>query len=462
MLVLPVKIRTMAFWPILYGSFLAVCLWVFTATVIYRSSGLTIPVMMPALVMVVVVTWFQALAWIPFSVRWLRDLIGITLTLALGALPIWILHRDPGASALVTALLLVYLAAGYALAVAALKADRRGDVWFSGSGPARAGAGAYRAVRLRLARPFGSAAMAQLWYEWRCHGLAMVGFFCGLMLLIWGMVVAAGKPIEAPLFPFILGLLLTGPFVTVGSIGTAIGRFRPMWIEHRESITFLTVRPMESAGFVVAKMRMALVTALFCWAYVLAGTTLCIVLSRSLPAAITTWNRFASLYPGGRAPAICGLGCLLMPAVTWRALTSSFPFAFSGRKRIAESAVWLYLAILLGLASGGVWLKDHPDQMPHVLAIAPWVVLMVAVLKAILAATAFRVALGRRLIGWPAFWSILASWAVLTALAVALVVLLDPPTAMVSRPALFLGIATYMPLARFPLATLAFDWNRHR
>src|SRR5262249_38232155 len=104
MLVLPVKIRTMAFWPILYGSFLAVCLWVFTATVIYRSSGLTIPVMMPALVLVVVVTWFQALTWIPFSVRWLRDLVGVTLTLALGALPVWILSRDPAASTFVTAL----------------------------------------------------------------------------------------------------------------------------------------------------------------------------------------------------------------------------------------------------------------------------------------------------------------------------------------------------------------------
>jgi hypothetical protein len=195
MLVLPVKIRTMVFWPILYGSLLTVCLWIFTATVIYRSSGLTIPLMMPALVLVVVVTWFQALAWIPFSVRWLRDLIGITLTLALGALPVWILSRDPAAGTLVSALLLVYLAAGYALAVAALKADRRGDVWFLRSGPGRAGAGATRAARLRIAHPFRSAAMAQLWYEWSCHGLGMVVFFLGLFILIWGKLVSTGKPI---------------------------------------------------------------------------------------------------------------------------------------------------------------------------------------------------------------------------------------------------------------------------
>jgi hypothetical protein len=109
-----------------------------------------------------------------------------------------------------------------------------------------------------------------------------------------------------------------------------------------------------------------------------------------------------------------------------------------------------------------MWLKDHPDKLPRVLAIAPWVVIMVAVLKAIIAAAAFRTAKCRRLIAWPACLSILAFWAALTGLAVTLVVLLEPPTALVSRPALFLGIATYIPLARFPLATLAFDWNRHR
>jgi hypothetical protein len=395
-------------------------------------------------------------------VRWLRDLFGITLTLPLGALPIWIITRDPAASTLVTALLLVYLVAGWALALAAVRADRRGDVWLRMPEFGRAGGSARRAVRLRTARPFGSVAIAQFWYEWRCHGLAMVGFLCGLMLLIWGCLVSAGKPVQAPIFPLILGLLLAGPFVTVGSIGPAIGRFRPMWIEHRESNSFVTVRPLESAAFVAAKMRMALVTVLLCWAYVLSGTALCIVLSRSLPAANTTWNRFASLYPGGRAPAICGIACLLMPAVTWRALTNGFPFVLTGRKWIAESAVWLYLAVLIGLVSGGMWLKDHPDKLPRVLAIAPWVVIMVAVLKAILAAAAFRTAICRQLIAWPACLSILAFWAALTGLAVTLVVLLDPPTALVSRPALFLGIATYIPLARFPLATLAFDWNRHR
>jgi hypothetical protein len=458
MLVLPVRNRTLVFWPVLYGSVLAVVPWVFTATVVYRSSGLAIPIIMPALILIVVVAWFQAIAWIPFAVRWLRDLLGITLTMALGAIPVWIAVHDPGARTLLTAVLLVYLAMGLALAMAALKGQRRGDAWSLRSGGESAGG----ALRLRSAAPFGSAVRAQFWYEWHCHGAAVLIYLCGLMLSIWIVVIAAGKPIEGPLFPFILGLLLAVPSITIGSIGPGIGRFRPFWVENRPNITFMAVRPMESGAFVAAKMRLALVTVVLSWVYILVGTAVCIVLSGSLPAAISTWRQVVSLYPDGRAPLICGLACILMPAITWRLMTDGFAFVLTGRKWIADGAVWLYLAVLIGLVSGGLWLGNHRDQLPRTLAIAPWLVAFGALLKAFAATATFRLTLRRRLIGWPTFWRILASWSALTGLAVALVILLDPPAALASKPALFLGIATFVPLVRFPLATLAFDWNRHR
>jgi hypothetical protein len=260
----------------------------------------------------------------------------------------------------------------------------------------------------------------------------------------------------------ILGLLLAAPSVTIGSIGPGIARFRPFWVENRPNITFMLVRPMESGAIVAAKMRMALATVLVSWAFILAGTLACVVLSRSLPAAISTWRRFVSFYPDGRAPLICGLACVLMPAVMWKLLTDAFPFVLTGRKWIADGAVWLYLAGLLALTSGGVWLGGHPDLLPRVIAIVPWLVVLVAMLKASIATVAYRLAMRRKLIGWPAFWCILVGWWALTSLACALVVLIGPPSALVSKPALFLGIATFVPLTRFPLATLAFDWNRHQ
>ena len=50
-------------------------------------------------------------------------------------------------------------------------------------------------------------------------------------------------------------------------------------------------------------------------------------------------------------------------------------------------------------------------------------------------------------------------------IAVGLAILLLPvstPSVPVSWPVLVLGIGLFLPLVRFPLATLAVEWNRHR
>ncbi len=462
MLILPVRCRTLVFWPMLYGALLAVIPWIFTAKVIYWSSGLTVPVLLPSLVLVVVVAWFQALAWAPLSVRWFRDIIAASATLGLGAVPIWILRSDPGAFSAVVAVLLAYLAGAVALANAALRADRRGDAWLGWFGGANAGRRAPRSVLQQVERAYASAARAQFGYEWRCHGPVLLGFLCGMMVLVWGCLLTAGKPIQAPMFPLILGLLLASPISAVGSLGPAAARFRPFWIEHRLSNTFLTVRPLESGGFVVAKMRLALVVVLVTWVFVLSGTALCFVLTRSLPAAMANWRVFASHYPGARAPLICVLVCILMPVAMWRLLTDGFAFVLTGRKWVADAAVFLYLAILTALVAGGFWVSNHLDQVPRLFAIAPWLVVFGAIIKAGLAAAAFRLAMRRRLISWPTFWGILATWLAFTVLGALLVILLEPPAGLGSKPAMILSIAAFVPLARFPLATLAFDWNRHR
>jgi hypothetical protein len=68
----------------------------------------------------------------------------------------------------------------------------------------------------------------------------------------------------------------------------------------------------------------------------------------------------------------------------------------------------------------------------------------------------------QKLIGWPAFWRFLTIWAAFTAAAIALGLLIQPPASLMSKPSLVLGAATLVPLIRFPLSTIAVDWNRHR
>ena len=64
---------------------------------------------------------------------------------------------------------------------------------------------------------------------------------------------------------------------------------------------------------------------------------------------------------------------------------------------------------------------------------------------------------------WGNVAGLLGLWLVLTACGIALAVLVGPmPYVSVSLPILVVSVAAIVPLARFPLATLALDWNRHR
>ena len=54
------------------------------------------------------------------------------------------------------------------------------------------------------------------------------------------------------------------------------------------------------------------------------------------------------------------------------------------------------LGILTALVAGGFWVSNHLDQVPRLLAIAPWLVVFGAIFKGGLAAVGFRAAMRRR------------------------------------------------------------------
>jgi hypothetical protein len=463
MLVLPVRTRSLVFWPMLFGSLIGVSLLVVTVKIVYRSSGVAIPIGLPALALVTIVCWFQAIAWFPLKVRPIRALIAAFATLALGSLPIWIVVQFGQESQfLIAAVLVAYLIAACALAFAALRADRRGDSWQLWFESEAGGRSLGRAASARSRHPFRSATAAQFWYEWNCHGRDVLSFLGLEMLAIWGIVLSGRRPITASLLPLILGLLLFAPIAVVGSAGSLIGRFRPFWVENRRFNTFMNVRPIASAELVAAKFRLAVLLVISSWVFVLIGTSACVLLSRSLSSAITVWHQFQSHYPGGQALAICVLACLLAPTLMFRMLTDGVPFAVTGRKWSADGAVLCYMMLLASLTAAGVWVAQHPEHLPRILQMMPWFVAFVAVLKASAAAAAFRAAMRRKLIDWTRFWRILMTWAAVTAAAITLVLLLAPPASAISKASLFVGAASFAPLVRFPLSALAVEWNRHR
>ena len=65
-----------------------------------------------------------------------------------------------------------------------------------------------------------------------------------------------------------------------------------------------------------------------------------------------------------------------MPALMFRMLTDGFPFALTGRKWMADGAVFCYVAVLVSVASAGAWLADHPATFACSLRSRPWLVVV--------------------------------------------------------------------------------------
>jgi hypothetical protein len=121
------------------------------------------------------------------------------------------------------------------------------------------------------------------------------------------------------------------------------------------------------------------------------------------------------------------------------------------------------VAVIVVGTAAGLWLPFHPEDRVHILAAFPWLVASPSILKVLVTSWAFRAAIRRGLIGGRSLFGIMALWLALVASAVGLAALTLPAwLAAETRVAAMVGIATFVPLARFALAPLALDWNRHR
>jgi hypothetical protein len=458
--VLPAKSATLAFWPMLYGSAVAAGLWIVTARIIFRSSGYPLRVWLPALALATLMCWLQGLAWMPLAVRWLRAMVVILTVQLLGAVPIWLIITERGTTAVLASVLIVLMGGAFVVGAVSVASDRRGRSWLPTPvclGFARRGSGSRK-------RPFRSAAAAQFWYEWNCHGLVLPGYVALPFALMWICLFTFQRSSVPPLqLAIVLSILALLSAIQANAIGPLVARLRPLLLGSRSSSTFVLVRPITSRQILLAKLRMVVPSVLMTVAIVFAGTGLWIVTTNNVTTVSNLLRLVSDRYPSARIPAILALAAVLVPALTARQLTSGFPFVLTGRRWIADGASWAFAIGLLALFSAGAWLAMHPVALPRFYAIVPGLVVGLAVAKGLIAIAIYRAALKRRLLDrrdvtrilglWLAFTSLVAGFAVLVELAV------ETP---LPTPVLLLGAAMVVPLIRFPLATLALEWNRHR
>jgi hypothetical protein len=319
-------------------------------------------------------------------------------------------------------------------------------------------------VSTREKRPFRSSADAQFWFEWNCHGLVLPGYVGLPFALIWVFLVTTGRTAIPPLqLALMLGILVLLPSIQAGAIGSLLGRLRPFWLRSRGLSTFVLVRPITSRQILLAKLRMVVVSVILTVAIAFAGTGLWIVAANHL-ATISELHRLLSTrYPSARIPAILALAVVLLPAVTARQLTAGFPLALTGRRWLVDGGVGVFAIGLLVLVTAGAWLSTHPVALARLYAAIPALVVFLAVVKGLIAIAVYRLALLRRLIARSDVAAILIVWLVFTSLVAGFAILVTlAAETPVPTPVLILGAAMFVPLIRFPLATLALEWNRHR
>jgi hypothetical protein len=382
----------------------------------------------------------------------------------LGALAIRlaVIQRAPAPA--LDLLLLGYIALASAVGWAAVSSDRRGDTWAPWLGDAKL-KGILRVLTGRQERkPFRSAFAAQVWYEWNCHRVMMSGFVRAILAVIWIVLMAAAPRDEGPQLFRLRVVLLVMVLITVfGAAGAGLGRLRPTWLDRRRPITFMATRPMSSAGMVAAKLRMMTASLIITWIFAAAGIVMWVSFSGNLRHVMPLWRELLGSEPAWLGIAIAALASAVAPALAWNFATVNLAPGLAGRKWVEDGFVWLALGVATILMSGAIFVARNPALLPTAYALGPWLIAGAALLKGSMAVASFRAAVRRDLLDLTAVRGILGAWFCLAACGVALTMLVASTTGLRVSPLMAaIGIATFVPLARFPLSTLALDWNRHR
>jgi hypothetical protein len=201
--------------------------------------------------------------------------------------------------------------------------------------------------------PFSSAAAAHFWFEWRSSGF-LLPLLVGATLIVviaplsWYMRDGGGNTMR------ILAATLAMPIALALPVGKALSK--PEWWSNEMFIpSFVAVRPLTNADFVITKMKVAALSAAISWLMVGGFISVWLGLWANLDTLnylrVLLWIFYGhSLYPQ------YGLAILLLVTghlLTWRFLVSSLWLGLSGNKKLFTTTAIPYgFALVFVLAIG--------------------------------------------------------------------------------------------------------------
>jgi hypothetical protein len=492
---LPVRTRSLVFWPWLFCTLSLSLAWVAFTAAVSQAFGAHWPVFTPCLLFAAGVACVLAGMWAPLS-DLLSKQLGLWAASAVsGGFAVWLIDVETRASYgagqpeyatrtspyAVVITLLVWLAAAYPAAHAAVACDRHGDKWLPGFACSLQRVWQYLRPR-RLPKPFGSPARAQLWYcsaGPQAIGPALISLVqLGFLVFLLVASRAAPEKVLAHVVVFVTAVWLPFTFVILGVLISVI--LPLLGFQLREAIAsqfgfgitrFAFVRPFHSGGVAVAILRSALDGALngcaFC---VLAVLVTVVGWHYATDRTVRDWTSdFGALWTAvfGDLPAWQCFGVIALSAsagvaVLWK-LATDIMLAPRGRMRLwAAAATLCGLVAVNGSAAVGVSLLLDPATRAQAVRVFTWLGMAFLAVKFLIAVTAFRVARREALFEGSEFCEFRTCWLAVAIPALVSAAVLLPAGLPVPAWLVLLWIFVLMPLGRLPLITLNLAWIRHR
>jgi len=428
---------------------------------VWATSGVTLPLVIPILFLVVIAAWMEAIFWSMGGSALLLAVIGLGIEYTLFFwLYIGPLVADPGTPIDLTWRVLSTIpltALAYAVAVVGVRFDRRGDRISLARLAEWIGDRIY--TMRRTDQGFRSAQAAQFWLEWHRKGqllpilnLLAVAVYAGVALLSKQVTLVDG-------LTFLWGLGFVNLIFYPVLVAILINTKEP----GASQDLFWATRPLSDNTLLLVRLRVANASLLASWGVWLAGA---IVVSGLLWAT----GQSQGLIDEVKTPIATdrsGAGLLLVPVyIAWVALytwtTSGIvgSLHMTGRKTMAA----LWIAPLLVPTVWAIVVRQgliSPDTAGLIKAVMPWAVGILCLAGTLLA---YRAALLNGRITRRVAWIALGAYSTLSLL----VLLLPTGPAIVSteqelgRVVYALGLFAALPLVPLALGPLAIAWNRHR
>lgn len=469
MFALPVTTRALAGWPMFYGGSAMVFLFVVAGRFLawetvgslgrfkFRQWGTEVPLIWPSLLAVVFLAWTQALTWMAYGLRGLRIIITVLWLITLDAAVFVALHYEVPEPTLV-ALLLPLLPLAYLTAWFAVSRARHGDLPDWSGIPARLSR-VFDIFR-RGRDPFPSPRRAQVWYEWRQHGLSLPMWVLILLPFELALLFLARDEPEAMTNFTLLGVLLTPPLMA-GFVAATVSRNNPAAHNAYGVAPFAVTRPLTSAALIAAKLKVTLWSTLVTWFLVLIAIPIGLAVSGTLPVVTGRVHEGIEAFGAPRIVVAILLGLMALMGSTWKRLVHCLFLDLSGREWLIKSSVLLSLSVLVVIWPIGRWVHDDRNVAAALLNALPW---FLAVLACVKVSVAFWIATrlyDRQLVNDRTLVKVVGLWLV-AVLALYGVLVWFWSTPHVAGYFLLLVAIIEIPLARLLAAPLALAWNRHR